>query len=132
MRKEYGMTESGEAYEELRPRRRNNLTNEDLDAIAAIIEATHRSRRHEAEDCRFGRISTEDLNNMVSAFKGINPDDLKNMISAFNKFTVVMADNRTVVRRFFLVLVLTGVSGLTIYGYWAKITDTVKKAITGS
>jgi len=43
----------------------------------------------------------------------------------------MMDDNRTVVRRFVLVLILTGVAGTTIYGYWAKFTDAVKKVVAG-
>jgi len=92
-------------------RRRYNLTNEDLEAITAIIEAVVYKQQHTDEQCRFA---------------AIQPGDLKAMVDAHKKFTLMMDDNRTVVRRFFLVLILTGVAGTTVYGYWA-----VKKVTTG-
>jgi len=95
-------------------RRRNSLTNEDLDAISAIVEATLRHRRHDDADCRFS---------------GITPEDLKAMVEAHKKFNAAMDDSKSIVRRFVVVLILTSISGVAIYGWWAKLTDTVKKSI---
>ena len=97
-------------------RRRFNLTNEDLEAITAIVEAVVYKQQHTDMNCRFA---------------AIQPGDLKAMVDAHKKFTIMMDDNRTVVRRFVLVLILTGVAGTTIYGYWAKFTDAVKKVVAG-
>jgi len=85
-------------------RRRYNLTNEDLEAITAIIEAVVYKQQHTDEQCRFA---------------AIQPGDLKAMVDAHKKFTLMMDDNRTVV------------AGTTVYGYWAKFVDAVKKVTTG-
>lgn len=77
----------------------------DVEAIAKAINTRH-------ESCKF---------------KDIEPGDLKAMVESHKKFNHAMDDSKAVVRRFFLVLVLTGISGYAIYGWWAKIVDTVKK-----
>jgi len=108
---------AGRSYEDRAgSRRRYNLTNEDLEAITAIVEAVVYKQQHTDMNCRFA---------------AIQPGDLKAMVDAHKKFTIMMDDNRTVVRRFVLVLILTGVAGTTIYGYWAKFTDAVKKVVAG-
>ena len=110
------MTDGTDEYHDDFRRRRNSLTNEDLDAITAIIEAIIYKQQHNDIHCRFA---------------AIQPGDLKAMVDAHKKFTIMMDDNRTVIRRFFLFLILTGVAGTTIYGYWAKFTDAVKKVVAG-
>ena len=109
--------------------RRNSLTNEDLDAISAIVEATHKKRQHGAEDCRFGDITPEDLKNMVDAFKGVNPEDLKDVVDVFKEFKAAMSDSKKIVRRFFVMLVLSSITGAVIYGWWSRISDAAKQAI---
>ena len=117
------MTEEVEVYagrsydDRAGSRRRYNLSNDDLEAITAIVEAVVYKQQHTDSNCRFA---------------AIHPGDLKAMVDAHKKFTVMMDDNRTVVRRFFLVLVLTAVAGTTVYGYWAKFVEAVKKVTTGS
>lgn len=83
------------------------LSDHDVAAIAKAINTHH-------EGCRFIDIKAEDLRAMVESHK---------------KFNVAMDDSKTVARRFFLILVLTAISGYAIYGYWAKIGDHIKKAI---
>jgi len=110
------MAEGTDEYYENFKKRRNSLTNEDLNAITAIVETIIYKKQHTDISCRFA---------------AIQPDDLKAMVDAHKKFTIIMDDNRAVVRRFFLVLVLTGVAGTTIYGYWAKVTEAIKKVVAG-
>jgi len=94
--------------------RRNSLTNEDLDAISAIVEATYKKRQHGAEDCRFGDIT---------------PEDLKDMVDVFKEFKAAMSDSKKIVRRFLVMLILTSITGAAIYGWWAKVSDAAKQAI---
>ena len=82
--------------------------------LSKIIEAVKTSAYH--EHCRFG---------------DIEPEDLRAMVEAHKRFNSAMTDSKTVVRRFFLVLVLTGISGYAVIGWWSKIVDTAKKAVTG-
>jgi len=96
--------------------RQNTLTESDLQNITSIFEAIHHSRyQNEQHNCRFGNITPEDLTAMVSAHK---------------KFSAAMDDSKTIARRFFLMLILTGVSGLTIKGYWQEIVTVVKRALS--
>jgi len=121
-------TETERRQEQYRPRR-NNLTNEDLDAISAIVEATYKKRQHGAEDCRFGDILPEDLKYMVDVFKEFKAEDLKDMVDAFKEFKAAMADSKKIVRRFIVVFILTSISGAAIYGWWTRISDAAKQAV---
>ena len=82
------MTEEMEVYagqgysDRAGSRRRYNLTNEDLEAITAIVEAVVYKQQHTDLNCRFA---------------AIRPGDLKAMVDAHKKFTIMMDDNRTVV-----------------------------------
>lgn len=88
------------------------------------------------------RFSDSDIEALVKAIKtaqgehecrfdGIAPDDLKAMVDAHRSFNAALSDSKAIVRRFFIVLVLTGVSGYAVYGWWGKLIDTVKKSISG-
>lgn len=82
--------------------------------LATIVEAVKSTGHH--ENCRFD---------------GIEPGDLKAMVDAHKRFNATMMDSKAVVRRFFIFLVLTGVSGFTVIGWWSEVVDKVKKAISG-
>lgn len=103
-------------------KRESNLTEQDIEKISLVVSSIVESVLHNKDanrpphDCRFANIEPKDLTDMVNTFK---------------KFDAAMDDSKTVVRRFVLVLVLTGLSGLTLIGYWTKITDLAKKAISG-
>jgi hypothetical protein len=88
------------------------------------------------------RFSDSDIEALVSAlkksqdyhicrFSDIEPGDLKAVVDSHRKINEALDDSKTVVRRFFLVLVLTGLSGYAVYGWWAKVVDVVKKSIPG-
>jgi hypothetical protein len=53
------------------------------------------------------------------------------MVDAHKRFDAAMTDSKTVVRRFFIFLVLTGASGFAVIGWWSEVVDKVKKAIAG-
>lgn len=98
-------------------RRRKNLTEEDLDSVADILEEILRQRSNYGEShCRFINIS---------------PADLKAMVEAHKKFSAAMDDSKVIVRRFIILSILTGMGGIAIFGWWAKVVDTVKKALPG-
>jgi hypothetical protein len=82
--------------------------------LATIVEAVKTAGHHEF--CRFG---------------DIEPGDLKAMVDAHKRFDAAMTDSKTVVRRFFIFLVLTGASGFAVIGWWSEVVDKVKKAIAG-
>jgi hypothetical protein len=82
--------------------------------LATIVEAVKTAGHHEF--CRFS---------------DIEPGDLKAMVDAHKRFNETMTDSKAVVRRFFIFLVLTGVSGFTIIGWWSEVVDKAKKAIAG-
>ena len=99
--------------------RRNALTQEDLENITSIFESIYDKKiqnYHSNENCRFIDIKIEDL---------------KAMIDAHKRFNAMMDDNKAIVRRYILVVLLTGMSGLTVYGFWGKIADAIKKAMSG-
>jgi hypothetical protein len=95
--------------------RRNALTQEDLENITSIFDKKIQNY-HGDEHCRFIDIKV---------------DDLMAMINAHKRFNAMMDDNRAIVRRYVLIVLLTGMSGLTVYGFWSKIADAVKRAISG-
>jgi len=95
-------------------KRRNSLTDDDLDGIWAIVDAVLKQHAHNTENCRFGDIT---------------PADLKAMVEAHKSFNAAMKDSKTVVRRFIIIAMLGGATGIAIYGWWSKVVDTVKKSL---
>jgi hypothetical protein len=98
----------------LQDRRQSSIHISD-ESVARIAAAISQDKGH--TDCRFSDIELDDMREAVNFVKNFN---------------VAMRDSRTVVRRFFLVASLTAGSGYMVYGYWAKITDTIRKLITNT
>ena len=100
-----------------RRRRKQNLTEEDLTNIAVMIEKVLQHKVHSDAACRF---------------VGITPDDLRTMVESHKKFNSAMDDSKSIVRRFVIVLILTSLSSVIIFGFWEKVISTVKKALAGN
>jgi hypothetical protein len=84
------------------------LSDYDVEAIAVAL-SNHR------DACKFG---------------DIEPGDLKAMVDSHKKFNLAMDDSKTIARRFFLVLIMAAISGYAVNGYWAKVVEHVKKAVS--
>jgi len=95
--------------------RRNSLTPEDLEDITAIFESIQH-KKHSVEDCRFSSIT---------------PEELRVIIEGNKKFNAIMDDSKSIIRRFFTVLILSGLSGIIIAGVWSKFSASVKRVIVG-
>jgi len=95
-------------------RRQSILTGSDLEAISTIVEDVIQQREgHTAAGCRF---------------IGVAPEDLREMVEAHKKFNAAMEDSKSIVRRFVVVFILTGLSGIFVVGWWEK----VKRAVLGN
>jgi hypothetical protein len=90
--------------------RENSLTQSDIEVLTQIFQ-TIVDTKEKNHSCRFTSIS---------------PDDLRMMVDAHKNFNLAMTDSKKVVRRFFIVVVLSVASGLTVQGFWSRIASFIK------
>jgi len=86
-----------EVYE---PRRKRNLTNEDIDAIVAALIRSH------TESCRFSTIDPEDLSEAIKFYKN------------FNK---MVSEGKSTIMKAVLILIIGGFAGIVWLGFVTKV-----------
>jgi hypothetical protein len=97
--------------------RQNALTDSDIAVLTQIFNSVIDAKMHN--------------NPHICRLQVIELGDLKAMVDAHKKFSAAMDDSKTIIRRYILIFVLTGMSGLTLYGYWAKVKDAMKSILLG-
>jgi len=93
-------------------RRRFNLTNEDLDAITAIIEAVVYKQQHTDINCRF---------------RHTKPEDMDAAIEFFRTFNAAWGESKSTIRKTFVAILVTLIMGLMGGGVIYEITRILKE-----
>lgn len=69
-----------------------------------------------------------DIAAIVQAFKAdhtcrytIDPDELSEAVRFFRNINDILEDSKRTIRKTFLIIIITGICGLTLLGFWTKL-----------
>ena len=104
---------AGRSYEDRSgSRRRYNLTNEDLEAITAIVEAVVYKQQHTSINCRFGHIK---------------PEDMDAAIEFFRTFNLAWSESKSTIRKTFVAILVALLMGLMGGGIIYEISKVMRE-----
>lgn len=106
-------------------KRSRTLTEEDREFLSQLF-----SQKPQAHHCRFSHVDADDFERAIETyrnFENIDPERFNAAIAFFEAWTKILTDSTNTVRRTLIVILVTGIAGLTIAGFWA---EAIKKLIT--